>query len=101
MKNWYNEFGKWLGNRVSPLAVDSGGDDMKTHMGTCTHLAMPLVLRAESGLLNTLLASLHLKLVCLLLVAICLHMCACVHVCVRVRVRVCFAQIGSFLVLGA
>lgn len=36
VKNWYNEFGKWLGNRVSPLAVDSGRDDMKTQMGECS-----------------------------------------------------------------
>ncbi|EGD76329.1 hypothetical protein PTSG_01031 [Salpingoeca rosetta] len=32
VKNWYNEFGKWLGNRISPLAVDSGRDDMKRQM---------------------------------------------------------------------
>ena len=24
VKNWYNEFGKWLGDRVTPLAIDSG-----------------------------------------------------------------------------
>ena len=24
VKNWYNEIGKWLGNRVKPLAIDGG-----------------------------------------------------------------------------
>eukprot|EP01147_Barroeca_monosierra_P002308 gene2308-5293_t len=32
VKNWSNEFGKWLSNRISPLAIDSGREDMKQNM---------------------------------------------------------------------
>lgn len=27
VRNWYNEVGKWLGGRVTPLAIDGGSKD--------------------------------------------------------------------------
>ena len=27
VRNWYNEVGKWLGGRVSPVAIDGGSKD--------------------------------------------------------------------------
>lgn len=32
VKNWYNEFGKWLGNRVNALALDNGSKEETTKL---------------------------------------------------------------------
>ncbi len=35
VKNWHNELTKWLGNRVNPLAIDSGSkDEIDRNLGT-------------------------------------------------------------------
>lgn len=34
VKNWHNELNKWLGNRINPLAIDSGSkDDIDRNLG--------------------------------------------------------------------
>lgn len=41
VRNWYNEVGKWLGGRVTPVAIDGGSkDDIDRQLG-----ALPLLLR--------------------------------------------------------
>lgn len=32
VKNWYNEFGKWLGNRVNALALENGSKEETTRL---------------------------------------------------------------------
>lgn len=40
VRNWYNEVGKWLGGRVTPVAIDGGSkDDIDRQLG-----ALPLLL---------------------------------------------------------
>lgn len=35
VRNWYNEVGKWLGGRVTPVAIDGGSkDDIDRQLGS-------------------------------------------------------------------
>lgn len=41
VRNWYNEVGKWLGGRVTPVAIDGGSkDDIDRQLGS---LPLPCV----------------------------------------------------------
>lgn len=41
VRNWYNEVGKWLGGRVSPVAIDGGSkDEIDRQLGT-VYLSAP------------------------------------------------------------
>lgn len=38
VRNWYNEVGKWLGGRITPVAIDGGSkEEIDRQLGTCFH----------------------------------------------------------------
>lgn len=44
VRNWYNEVGKWLGGRISPVAIDGGSkEDIDKQLGRSCFLVSPRI----------------------------------------------------------